>query len=125
MAQAGAKLSLLTDRRFWVAAAERSIFTGAQVVLAQLVVFSTEDVAAGGIGALPWTTMSSVAFFAVFVSVVTSIAKLGTGNEGPGITECLPEKKCPPEVTPEAAPKGSEGDVNPAPKRRRGSGTNK
>jgi len=91
------KTSMLTDRRFWVATAERSVFTGAQAILAQLVVFSATDITDSGLGVLPWSTMGSVAVFAVLVSVVTSVAKLGIGNEGPGIVECLPEKKCPPE----------------------------
>lgn len=93
MSQAGAKLNLLADRRFWVAAAERSIFTGAQVILAQLVVFSSDDIATSGLGVVPWEAMGSVAVFAVFVSVMTSLARLGVGNDGPGLTECLPEKK--------------------------------
>lgn len=87
------KTSVLTDRRFWIATAERSVFTGAQAILAQLVVFSATDITDNGLGVLPWSTMGSVAVFAVLVSVVTSLARLGIGNEGPGIMECLPEKK--------------------------------
>jgi hypothetical protein len=86
---------MLTDRRFWIATAERSVFTGAQAILAQLLVFSATDVTDSGLGILPWSTMGSVAVFAVLVSVVTSIAKAGIGTDGPGLVECLPEKKCP------------------------------
>jgi len=89
------RASMLTDRRFWIATAERSVFTGAQAILAQLVVFTATDITDSGLGVLPWSTMGSVAVFAVLVSVVTSVAKLGIGNEGPGIVECLPEKKDP------------------------------
>jgi hypothetical protein len=89
------RASMLTDRRFWIATAERSVFTGAQAILAQLVVFTATDITDSGLGVLPWSTMGSVAVFAVLVSVVTSVAKLGIGNEGPGIAECLPKKEDP------------------------------
>lgn len=105
------KTSLLTDRRFWVATAERSVFTGAQAILAQLVVFSATDITDSGLGMLPWSTMGSVAVFAVLVSVITSIAKLGVGNDGPGIVECLPEKKCPPQEP--VSIDGTPGDEAP------------
>lgn len=93
------RASMLTDRRFWIATAERSVFTGAQAILAQLVVFTATDITDSGLGVLPWSTMGSVAVFAVLVSVVTSIAKLGIGNEGPGIVECLPPDKKDPSAT--------------------------
>lgn len=98
------KTSVLTDKRFWIATAERSVFTGAQAILAQLVVFSATDIADTGLGVLPWSTMGSVALFAVLVSVVTSVAKIGIGGEGPGIVECLPEKKEPSDGTETSGP---------------------
>lgn len=81
--------SVIVDGRFWLAAVERSVFTGAQALAASLAVFSAEDISKLHLNGLPWTAMLSVTAVAMILSFLTSVAKAGAVG-APGLAEQLP-----------------------------------
>lgn len=74
--------SLLSDKRFWLASAERAVLTSAQTLAAELAVFSAVEVREKGLDGLPWYAMISVAVVAGLLSFLSSIGKGSSGSAG-------------------------------------------
>lgn len=74
--------SLLKDKRFWLASAERAVLTSAQTLAAELAVFSAVEIREKGLEGLPWYAMISVAVVAGVLSFLSSIGKGGSGSAG-------------------------------------------
>ncbi len=68
---------------FWTATAERAVRTFAQTLLASLGLDATDLLA------LPWERAFALAGVAAVLFVATSLLAVGTGSNGPGITESL------------------------------------
>jgi len=81
--------SVIADGRFWAAAVERAVFTGAQALAASIGVFSVEDISKLHINGLPWSAILSIAAVAMLGSFATSVAKGGAVG-APGLKEQLP-----------------------------------
>ncbi|MER8068374.1 holin [Streptomyces sp. NPDC094034] len=75
-----ASASLFTPT-FWLATDERAVRTFAQTLLAAL------GLDAADLLALPWGRGLALAGIATVLSVATSLLTVGTGNDGPGVTE--------------------------------------
>lgn len=80
--------SVITDSRFWAAAVERAVFTGAQSFAAAIGVFSVEDISKLHINGLPWAAILSITAVAMLASFATSVAKGGAVG-APGLAERL------------------------------------
>lgn len=72
--------SQLSTRGFWIAAAERALKTGAQVMAAAIIVDGVVDVLA-----LDWVHTLSITIGAMLLSVLTSLGGLAVSGTGPSI----------------------------------------
>lgn len=72
-------MSVLTERGFWVATAERAVKTAAQAAAAMLVAAGT------GLLDTDWVAAASVAGMAAVLSVLTSVGSAGVGVPGPSL----------------------------------------
>lgn len=105
--------SLLNDRRFWLASAERAVLTVAQTFAAELAVFSVVEVREKGLDGLPWYPMISVAVVAGLLSFLISVGKGGSGSAGYQVT--LREEEPPGVEEPRVGPEIEEAAPETAP----------
>lgn len=70
-------MSKYADRKFWTDAADRAIATFAQAAIGALTAGVT------GLVQVDWAGVGSVAGLAALVSVLTSVAFRGSGEEAP------------------------------------------
>ena len=72
-------MSTLATATFWKATAERAIKTVAQSAVALITAQAT------GLLDVEWLALASISGLAGLVSVLTSIASSGVGNDGPSL----------------------------------------
>ena len=72
-------MSALATPAFWKATAERAVKTVAQSAVALITAQAT------GLLDVEWLALASISGLAGFVSVLTSIASSGVGNDGPSL----------------------------------------